>query len=55
MQFGQLIESNVRISFIQKSCRKRGRGLVPDLFLFFKRALYEVRISGHHLSFNTFW
>ena len=28
--------------------------LVPDLFLFFKKALYEVKASGLQLSFNTF-
>ena len=28
--------------------------LVPDLFLFFKKALYEVKAGGLHLSFNIF-
>ena len=28
--------------------------LVPDLFLFFKKALYEVKVSGQQLSFNIF-
>ena len=28
--------------------------LVPDLFLFFKKTLYEVNASGLHLSFNIF-
>ena len=26
--------------------------LVPDLFLFFKKALYEVKTSGLHHDFN---
>ena len=26
--------------------------LVPDLFLFFKKALYEVKASGLQLHFN---
>ena len=26
--------------------------LVPDLFLLFKKALYKVKASGQHLSFN---
>ena len=29
-------------------------GLVPDLFLFFKKALYEVKASGMQLNFNMF-
>ena len=29
-------------------------GLVPDHFLFFKKALYEVKASGLQLSFNIF-
>ena len=31
-----------------------GRGLVPDLFLFFKKALYEVKATGQQRSFNMF-
>ena len=40
------------MSFFQKSCKKEAGRLVPDLFLFFKQALYEVKASGLHLSFN---
>ena len=29
--------------------------LVPDLFLFFKKTLYEVKSSDEHLSFNMLW
>ena len=29
--------------------------LVPELFLWFKKALYEVKASGLQLSFNIFW
>ena len=29
--------------------------LVSDLFLFFKKALYEVKASGLQLSFKIFW
>ena len=36
MKFGQIIEYNKRKIFLQKSGRKRGRRLFPDLFLFFK-------------------
>ena len=28
--------------------------LVPDFFLFFKKALYEVKASGLQLSFDIF-
>ena len=28
--------------------------LVPDLFLFFKKALFEVKANGPLLSFNHF-
>ena len=28
--------------------------LVPDLFLFFKKTLYEVKASGLQLNFNIF-
>ena len=30
------------------------RRLVPHLFLFFKKTLYEVKASGLQLSFNIF-
>ena len=57
MKFGQVIEYNNRNIFLQKSCRKWGRETSPrpDLFLFFKKALYEVEASGLQLSFDIFW
>ena len=33
---------------------KEAERLVPDLFLFFKKALYEIKESGLQLSFNIF-
>ena len=42
------------MKFGQKSGRNEARKLVPDLFFFFKKALYEVKVSGLQLSFNTF-
>ena len=45
MKFGQLIGYNLQ------SGKRR---LVPDLCLFFIKALCEVNASGLHLSFNTF-
>ena len=58
MRFGQVIEYNKGISVLQNSFRvenKVGR-LVPDFFLFFKKALYEVKVkaSDLQLSFNIF-
>ena len=53
MKFGQLIEYNHRNIFIQKSCTKAGR-LVPGLFLFFEKALYQLKASDLELSFNIF-
>ena len=44
---------NKRNIFLQKSCRKAGR-LIPDLYLYFKKAFYEVKASGLHVSFNIF-
>ena len=29
--------------------------LVPGLFLFFQRALFEVKASDQQLTFNIFW
>ena len=54
MKSGQLIEYNNRnISFKNPGENKGGR-LVQDLFLFSKKALYEVKASGLELSFNIF-
>ena len=44
MNFGQLIEYIMRNIFLQKSYRKEAGRLVPDQFLFFKKALYEINI-----------
>ena len=50
MKFGQLTEHKVGYIFLQKSCRKWYTGrLVPDLFLVFKKDLYEIKASGEHL------
>ena len=51
---GQLIEYNkINIFFKNYAENEVGR-LVPDLFLLFKKALYEVKESGLQLSFNMF-
>ena len=46
MIFGQLKEYNVRNIFLQNSRRNKVRRLVPNLFLFFKSTLYELKVSG---------
>ena len=52
MKFGQLIWSIVaRQTFFFMSPAKNEAGrLVPDLFLFFRKALYEVKASGLQIS-----
>ena len=39
----------------KNDAKDEARRLVPDLFLFFKNALYKVKIRGHDLSFNIYW
>ena len=53
MKLGQLIEYNVG-NIVGKIMQKIRR-LVPDVFLFFQKALYEVKASDHHLGFNIIW
>ena len=52
--FGQLTEYNKRNISLQKLCWKWGRKPVPDHFLFYKTALYEVKASNLQFSFNVF-
>ena len=54
MKFGQSIEYNKRKFFFKNHAQNEAERLVPDLFLFFKKALYEVKASGLQLSFNIF-
>ena len=46
MKFGQSIEYNKKMFFFRNHAENVGRGLVPDLFLLFKKALYEVKANG---------
>ena len=50
MKLGQLIEYNLKNIYAKNEA---GR-LVRDLFLFFKKAKYEVQESGLQLSFSMF-
>ena len=49
MEFGQLIEYNVG-NILQKTCRKWGREASSDVYLFFKKLLYEVKVWNYKTS-----
>ena len=53
MKFGQVIEYNKREVFLHHAENEAWR-LVPDLFLFLKKPLHEIKASGLQLSFNIF-
>ena len=53
MKIGQLVEHISKMFFFSYSEKKVER-LVPDLFLFFKKASYEVNASAMQPSFNIF-
>ena len=52
MKFGQVIEYNKTVFFFKKHAENEAERLVPDLLLFFRKALYEVEASVLQLSFN---
>ena len=54
MKLGQLIKHIERNIFIRNHAKNEAERLAPDLFLFFKQALYETKASGLQLSFNIF-
>ena len=41
-------------SFFKSRAENETGILVPDLFLFLRKALFEVKASGLHLNFNIF-
>ena len=45
MKFGQ-------VERVESHADNEAGRLVPDLFLFFRKALYEVKANGLQLSFN---
>ena len=51
MKFGQMM---MMILFFKSHAENEAGRLVPDLFLFFKKALSEVEGSGLQLNFNIF-
>ena len=54
MKFCQLIEYNKRNIFLKNYAENEAGRLVPDLFLFFQKAEYEVKTSGLQFSFIIF-
>ena len=54
MKFGQLIEYNKNDFFFKNHARNETRKLVSGLFVFFIKALYQIKSSGLQLSFNIF-
>ena len=43
------------MSFLKIHAENEAEKLVPNFFSCFKKALYELKASGQHLSFNIFW
>ena len=54
MNMGQLIEYPKRNIFIKNYAENEAAKIVPDCFLFFKKALYWVKASGLQLDFTIF-
>ena len=54
MKFGLSIKHKITYIFLLKHTENETRRLIPDLFLFFKKALYKVKASSQHLSCNIF-
>ena len=54
MRFGQVIQENKKIFFFKNHAKNELGELVPDLFLFSKKALCEVKANGLQLTFNIF-
>ena len=49
-----IIEYKNKNIFLKNHAENEAGRLVPDLFLFFKKALYEVKARDLQLSFNHF-
>ena len=54
MKFGQLIEHSKGNIFLWNHAENETGRLVSDFFLFYKKALYEVKTSRLQFSFNIF-
>ena len=54
MKLGELIEYNTIKIFLKNYMENEAGRLVPDLFLFYEKSLYDVKASGLQLSVNIF-
>ena len=54
MKFGQVIEYRKINLFFKNQAENEAWQLDSDLFLFFRKALYEIKASGMQLSFNIY-
>ena len=54
-KLGRFIEYDVRYFFPENHAENESGRLVPDLFLFFKKALCNVKARGQLRNFNIFW
>ena len=52
MKFGQLIELAGKIFFFKSNAENEERRLVPDLYLFFEKTLYEIKTNGLQFRFS---
>ena len=54
LKLGQVVEYNNRNIFFKYHAENEAGRLVPDLFFFFRKALYELKASGLQLSSHHF-
>ena len=54
MRFGQLIESKERNIFFRNHAENEAEKLVPDLLLFFEKALYRIKENAKTLVLMYF-
>ena len=54
MKLGPIIEFNEKSNFPQNLAENEARRLVADIFLYFRKTLYEAKAIGLQLSFNIF-
>ena len=54
MKFVAMIQYSKNSNFPQNLAKNETKRLVPDLFLFFRKAIYEAKATGLQLSFNLF-
>ena len=55
MEFGPVMRFEKEIFFLKNTAENEVVGLAPGLFLFFEKAICEVKASGLQLSFNKFY